>query len=54
MPNRWSILGVLFLARLTMSFQFQSVAVLSPLLDDSYGVSIADIGLLIGLSFFTR
>lgn len=49
MPSRWSILAVLFIARMTMSFQFQSVAVLSPLLVDSYGVSIADIGLLIGL-----
>lgn len=48
MPSRWSILAVLFIARMTMSFQFQSVAVLSPLLVDSYGVSIADIGLLIG------
>ena len=49
MPNRWSILAVLFLARMTMSFQFQSVAGLSPLLVESYGISIADIGLLIGL-----
>ena len=49
MPSRWSILAVLFIARMTMSFQFQSVAVISPLLVDSYGVSSADIGLLIGL-----
>ena len=49
MPNRWSILAVLFLARMTMSFQFQAVAGLSPLLVETYGVSIADIGLLIGL-----
>ena len=47
--NRWSILCVLFLARLTMSFQFQAVAALSPLLVEHYGVSIADVGLLIGL-----
>lgn len=32
-----------------MSFQFQAVGALSPLLVDAYGVSIADIGLLIGL-----
>jgi MFS family permease len=49
MPNRWSILAVLFLARMTMSFQFQAVAGLSPLLVTHYGVSVADIGLLIGL-----
>jgi MFS family permease len=49
MPSRWSILAVLFLARMTMSFQFQAVAALSPLLVESYGVSIADIGVLIGL-----
>ncbi|MGQ0564528.1 MAG: MFS transporter [Gemmobacter sp.] len=49
MTSRWSILAVLFLARMTMSFQFQAVAGLSPLLVERYGVSIADIGLLIGL-----
>ncbi len=49
MPGRWLILAVLFLARTTMSFQFQAVAALSPLLVESYRVSIADIGLLIGL-----
>lgn len=49
MSNRWLILFILFFVRMTMSFQFQSVAALSPLLAESYGVSIADIGLLIGL-----
>lgn len=49
MPNRWSILAVLFLARMTMSFQFQAVAALSPLLERDFGVTIADVGLLIGL-----
>ncbi len=32
-----------------MAFQFQAVAALSPLIAENYGVSIADIGLLIGL-----
>ena len=32
-----------------MAFQFQAVAALSPLIAEDYGVSIADIGLLIGL-----
>lgn len=49
MSNRWFILFVLFLARLTMGFQFQSVAALSPLIAEHYAVSLTDIGLLIGL-----
>lgn len=49
MPERWWILAVLFFARLTMAFQFQSVAALSPVIAGAYGVGLADIGLLIGL-----
>jgi len=49
--NRWLILAVLFFARLTMAFQFQSVAALSPLLVADFGVGLADIGFLIGLYF---
>lgn len=49
MINRWTILGVLFFARLTMGMQFQSVAALSPLIIDAYAVTLADIGLMIGL-----
>lgn len=49
MLNRWTILAVLFLARLTMAFQFQSVAALSPLLIADLGIGLSDIGLLIGL-----
>lgn len=49
--NRWIILAVLFLARLTMAFQFQSIAALSPLLIEGFGVGLADIGFLIGLYF---
>jgi MFS family permease len=43
------MLGVLFLARMMMAFQFQSVAALSPVLADREGLSLAGIGLLIGL-----
>lgn len=32
-----------------MAFQFQAVAALSPLIEENYGVTLADIGLLIGL-----
>ena len=51
MNNRWGILAVLFLVRATMAFQFQSVAAVAPLLSNAFGVSIADIGVLIGLYF---
>lgn len=49
MINRWTILFVLFFARTTMAFQFQSIAALSPLMQEAYGLSLVDIGLLIGL-----
>lgn len=51
MRNRWGILAVLFTVRLAMAFQFQSVAAVAPLLGTKFGVSIADIGILIGLYF---
>jgi hypothetical protein len=49
--NRWGILAVLFAVRLTMGFRFQSVAAVAPLLERELGVSLADIGVLIGLYF---
>src|ERR1700676_3434084 len=49
--HRWAILAVLFVVRLTMAFQFQSVAAVAPLLGRQYGVGQADIGILIGLYF---
>ena len=49
MSNRWGILAVLFTVRLTMAFQFQSVAAVAPLLGTKFDASLADIGLLIGL-----
>jgi MFS family permease len=49
--NRWIALAVLFAIRLTMAFQFQSVAAVAPLLDQTFGASLADIGWLIGLYF---
>jgi MFS family permease len=49
--NRWIILAVLFVVRLTMAFQFQSVAAVAPLLGHAFGVGLADIGILIGLYF---
>jgi predicted MFS family arabinose efflux permease len=49
--NRWAILAILFFVRLTIAFQFQSVAAVAPLLQQSFGVGLADIGILIGLYF---
>ena len=51
MRNRWVILAVLFVVRLTIAFQFQSVAAVAPLLGHDFGVGLADIGILIGLYF---
>ena len=51
MRNRWFVLAVLFSVRLVMAFQFQSVAAVAPLLGDAFGVSLAEIGMLIGLYF---
>jgi cyanate permease len=49
--NRWFMLAVLFVVRLAMAFQFQSVAAVAPLLGQNFGVGLADIGILIGLYF---
>ncbi|WP_192256949.1 MFS transporter [Mesorhizobium caraganae] len=49
MRSRWTILAVLFVARTAMAFQFQSVGAVAPLVSDSVGASLADIGVLIGL-----
>ncbi len=49
MPLRWMMLIVLFLVRLAMGYQFQSVASISPYLAAEVGLSYAEIGTLIGL-----
>jgi MFS family permease len=49
LSNRWSILVLLFAVRTGMGFQYQIVAALSPLFMADFSLSIADIGLLIGL-----
>lgn len=51
MRNRWGILAILFVVRLTIAFHFQSVAAVAPLLQQTFGVGLADIGILIGLYF---
>ena len=51
LQNRWHILALLFLVRVGMGLQFQTVPALAPLFLSDYHVGIADIGLLIGLYF---
>jgi MFS family permease len=47
--QRWNVLTLLFIVRLSMAFQFQSVASMSPSIMTAYGVGLGDIGLLISL-----
>ena len=47
--QRWNVLILLFVVRLSMAFQFQSVASMSPALMKEYGVGLGDIGFLISL-----
>jgi MFS family permease len=49
MSGRWGVLALLFAVRTSMAFQFQAVAALAPLMRNELGISLADIGLLIGL-----
>jgi predicted MFS family arabinose efflux permease len=49
MSYSWIILGVLFLARTAMGFQFQSIASVAPFLVRGLHVNYAEIGTLIGL-----
>lgn len=51
MRSRWGILAILFTVRLTMAFQFESVAAVAPLLSAKFDANLADIGVLIGLYF---
>ena len=46
LDNRWAILALLFAVRLSMAFQFQSVAAISPVVMNEFGVDLAEIGLL--------
>ena len=49
LSNRWVVLGLLFAVRVSTGIQYQAVASLSPQLMSGFVLSIADIGLLIGL-----
>ena len=47
--NRWSILGVLFIVRFALGFQFQSAGSVTPFMVDDFGVDYTGIGTLVGL-----
>ena len=49
LTNRWMVLALLFAVRTGMGIQYQAVAAVSPLLISDFSLSIADVGLLIGL-----
>lgn len=49
MSNRWIALAVVFVARLSLGFQFQSIASVSPLLVDDLHLTYTELGWLIGL-----
>lgn len=46
---RWAMLLVIFLTRTSMGFQFQSIAALTPFVVPAFGLSYAEVGLLMGL-----
>jgi MFS family permease len=47
--SRWAALAVIFLTRLSMGFQFQSIASIAPFLIDEFRLSYAQLGWLLGL-----
>ncbi|MSP01030.1 MAG: MFS transporter [Acetobacteraceae bacterium] len=47
--RRWVILGVLFVARTAMGFQYQTIGSSTPYLMDALGIGFTEIGTLIGL-----
>jgi MFS family permease len=46
MSNRWVVLAVVFLTRLSMGYQFQSIGSVGPMLVREVGLSYAELGLL--------
>ena len=47
--NRWLILAILFLARFSLGFQFQTTGTLTPELMTEFAIDYSGIGLLVGL-----
>ncbi|HEV7601747.1 MAG TPA: MFS transporter [Bradyrhizobium sp.] len=49
MQRRWLVLAILFLARMCLAYQFQTIAAITPVLRTELGLDLGDAGLLIGL-----
>src|SRR5450631_4131034 len=49
MNRRWIILGVLFIARTAMGFQYQTIGSVAPSLIGEFRIGFVEIGMLIGL-----
>ena len=49
MPDRWLALALIFVTRVSMSVQFQSIASVGPLVVDDLRLSYAQLGTLVGL-----
>jgi len=49
MSARWAMLVVIFFTRISLGFQFQSIAALTPFLVAAFDLSYAQVGLLMGL-----
>lgn len=47
--NRWFILGVLFVARFSLGFQFQSAGSVTPFVVEDFGIDYTRVGTLVGL-----
>jgi hypothetical protein len=48
LSEHWRVVMVLFVVRATVALQFQSVGAPGPLARESFGIGLADFGLLIG------
>jgi hypothetical protein len=51
-PNRWAILGVLFLVRVALGYLFQAAGSVGPPLVRDLGLDWADVGALVGAFLF--
>ena len=47
--NRWFILSVLFVARFSLGFQFQSAGSVTPFVVEDFAIDYARVGTLVGL-----
>lgn len=48
-PRRWSMLGILFVARFALGLQFQAAGAMTPFVLDEFGAGYAGLGTLVGM-----